>query len=122
MSIRLQGQVSVLDINGSVCSKTINGGVGDSNLIGKTTGCVRTISTAGIIMEIDNTWILNGDLYYKDLNHNLNTLYPSITIRENNQNVIITHEVESVNSNTLRLYVPSNPDCRFNGYITIVKV
>lgn len=123
MTIRLQGQVSSLDINGSIDNKTINGGVGDSNLIGRITGCVTTTTnTDGIVIEIDNNWVLNGDMYYKDINHNLNTLHPSITIREDNKNIIITHEVKSMSNNVLRLYVPSEPDCRFNGYISLVKV
>jgi hypothetical protein len=62
-------------------------------------------------------WISGSGIYYIDFNHDLNTLYTSVEIREGNS--IIRADLSTIDANRVRITVPSNPDLRFNGSITI---
>lgn len=65
-------------------------------------------------------WQLSGELYYCDVVHNLDASYPNIQVRENNE-VVHVHRIQTIDNNTVRLWVTVDPDLRFTGQITVLK-
>jgi len=86
---------------------------------------VRVLDTTGITgtvvsFSIDD-WEQTEGYYYININHNLNSLYTIVEILELNK-VVYVDKIETIDQNTIRIYVPSEPDLRFNGSALIVKV
>ena len=60
-------------------------------------------------------WVDQGDTYFIDVIHNLNTSCPSVHVFESGQEVW-THGIIIVDSNTVRIKVTNaGSDCRFSG-------
>jgi len=68
---------------------------------------------------IISDWILSGDNYIIDIQHNLDSYYSVVEIRENLR-IVFTDEVVNVDQNSLQIYVPADPDLRFDGSIKII--
>jgi len=64
-------------------------------------------------------WILEND-YYILLRHYLGSLNPLVLVRDS-EDEVKTHKVEIVDSNTVKIWVPSQPDLRFNGSVSVAK-
>lgn len=64
-------------------------------------------------------WQLDGD-WFLFINHKLNCSNPTTTIRDVND-VVMANEVEVIDNNNIKIWVPSTPDCRFAGIISILK-
>ena len=65
-------------------------------------------------------WNLSSDLYYVTIAHNLNSLAPAVKIFESS-NLVHVHRIEVVDANTVRLWIPSDPDLRFDAKASILK-
>jgi len=69
---------------------------------------------------LSSDWILESGNYYLDIQHNLESI-------DVFGNVWDAYEIVNVdrmtvrNTNTVRLYVSYNPDCRFDGKIIVTK-
>ena len=77
-------------------------------------GYVKGFNT--LINLID--WVLNGSNYELSITHNLNSSYLITEIKESN-NTIFVNELETIDTNNIKLKVPAIPDLRFAGSIAI---
>lgn len=66
-------------------------------------------------------WSLDSTYYILDVVHSLNSNNPSVTVRKSN-GIIQVDSTENVDENTIRLKVPSTPDLRFDGTVSVVRV
>jgi hypothetical protein len=64
-------------------------------------------------------WVLSGD-YYISVPHLLNTLVPNVTVRDSTDSVMV-NQVEVVDANNVRIWVPSTPNLRFIGSVAVIK-
>lgn len=90
---------------------------------------IKTLPDGTLIVSLANSsfsdvfivgdWVLDGD-YYILMNHLLGTLNPGVVIRDSNNQVVV-NEVEIIDSNNLKIWVPSVPDLRFDGTISLIK-
>lgn len=64
-------------------------------------------------------WLLNLD-YYINIPHSLNTYNPVVSVRDSTDSVSV-HREEIVDNNNIRIWVPSSPDLRFAGKISVTK-
>lgn len=64
-------------------------------------------------------WILAGD-YYLPVPHPLGSLNPVVVIRDSNDSILV-NQVEVESDALIKIWVPSNPDLRFDGIISLVK-
>jgi hypothetical protein len=79
-------------------------------------GTVRSFSEEFVIAD----WVVSGDYYTLDFEHSLNTTTPVIQVSEDDS--IKTSVIsEVIDADTVRLFVPLNPDLRFDGFISILK-
>lgn len=67
-------------------------------------------------------WVLGAGIYQLDLQHNLETLNVNADFFENNVSEVIVDRFEILNTNTIRLRAPADPDCRFAGKAVVVAV
>jgi len=67
-----------------------------------------------------NEWVLSGEHYYLDLIHNVESLTPIVQLQEGNTPVQVD-SIESISSNTTRLWIPATPDVRFSGTASIER-
>jgi len=77
--------------------------------------------SAGVSFNQDfviGDWILSAGRYYITFNHDFNSNNTIAEIKEG-KNVVYLDNVENFTVNSIRIYVPYNPDCRFSGSITI---
>lgn len=61
-----------------------------------------------------NDWILNAGQYELDISHSFNIKYPRVEIKDDADNDIEIPYIPITN-NLIRLYLPLEPECRFNG-------
>jgi hypothetical protein len=66
-------------------------------------------------------WSVSGAYYILDIVHSLNSTDPVVQIRKDGR-IIQVDSVENVDADTTRLKVPVDPDLRFDGVVSIVKV
>ncbi|MHA1591590.1 MAG: hypothetical protein ACTSUP_03875, partial [Candidatus Heimdallarchaeaceae archaeon] len=59
--------------------------------------------------------------YVVDIQHNLESENITYTIWENETDQVEVDRVSIINTNTIRLYVSMDPDCRFEGNIVLFK-
>ena len=69
---------------------------------------------------VTTDWTLDGNLYYLEVLHSLEETAPAVEIYEGTDQVHV-QRIERIDSNTIKLYIPSTPDLRFEGQITILK-
>jgi len=81
---------------------------------------VGGIETA-LVSIVLTDWILLGGYYYVDIIHALGSLYPIIEVREGTD-IVYTDRVETIDNNTLRLWVPADPDLRFVGDVSVTRI
>jgi len=65
-------------------------------------------------------WVLESGSYYVDLQHNLES-EDVFTNVSDLQEMVDVDRITVRNTNTVRLYVTYNPDCRFDGKAIITK-
>jgi hypothetical protein len=64
-------------------------------------------------------WVLSAGLYQLDLQHNLESEDVSVEVYEGDTEISV-HRIQIINTNTIRIYVTFNPDCRFDGKAIIL--
>ena len=84
------------------------------------------VDQIGITMYFDiPDWVLAGEFYYVDLEHTLEgerlqmEIFRDATPKDRK---VWVHREEIRDPDTIRLYVTSDPDARFKGKATIIKV
>jgi len=80
-------------------------------------GLVKSFSLSFEVAD----WQVSGDNYYIDVVHNLDSVNPTVEVRENDK-IVFVYDISNVDENTTRIIVPSQPDLRFIGDVSIVKV
>ena len=70
-------------------------------------------------LDSDWTWDITSGLYLLELNHNLNSEYPDIRIWDDNKQIHV-HEIEIINSNVIRTYVPDGD--QFSGKLIVTRL
>lgn len=80
-------------------------------------GVVQSFSENFLVAD----WVLDGDIYRLDIVHSLNCTNPVVEIREDGA-IIQVNSIENVDTDTIRIRVPSTPDLRFDGTISVVKI
>lgn len=70
------------------------------------------------IFEVSD-WVLNAGRYELDVTHSLNSTGLNVEIWENEIEKVESGRIEILSQDTLRLFVPFDPDCRFRGEIII---
>lgn len=70
---------------------------------------------------IISDWVLSAGEYILDISHNLDSVKVNVAIWENNIDAVEVDRKQILTSNTIRLHVAYNPDCRFSGRIIIFK-
>jgi hypothetical protein len=66
-------------------------------------------------------WVLSGSYYYANVVHNLGCDYPILDIWEGTD-VVYADRTETINTNTVRIWVPQDPDLRFVGNIAVTRI
>ena len=86
-------------------------------------GAVEEIGiTLPIVMSM---WVRVGDLYYADLQHFLDTENYQIELFRNSTPKPIkvwVHKEQTLDSNTIRVFVTAGSDGRFEGKATIIEI
>jgi hypothetical protein len=86
-------------------------------------GPTMTTTSGGagkVVSFLVGDWVSSSDFYYLNVTHNLGTTNPGVDVTEAGD-MIFLHRVERVDSNTVRLWVPNNPDLRFAGSVSVFK-
>lgn len=66
-------------------------------------------------------WVNDSSIYYTLIFvHNLNTLYPIVELYSGGFR-LRTDQVETIDANSIKVYVTYNPDGRFIGSVTVLK-
>lgn len=92
-----------------------------TDISGEETLVIR--ANASINSQFDITsWVLdeNGVDYKFVVDHQLNTLYPTVEVRQND--VIVFCRVVVIDSNKIKLQVSMDPDLRFIGKVNVIKI
>jgi len=61
-----------------------------------------------------NDWVLNAGQYELDITHSFNIKYPRVDIKDDADDELFINYIPITN-NLIRLYLPLEPECRFNG-------
>lgn len=85
-----------------------------------------TVSAAGAYSATFNAttdWTLDGDTYYRTINHALNSSQVIVQVWETSGNTLVGMEkVEIVDANNVKIRVTSDPDNRFAGRVVVMGV
>jgi hypothetical protein len=65
-------------------------------------------------------WSLGVLGYQLDITHSLNTKNLVVEIRQGDNGLIELDRLDFLTQDTIRLYVSEDPDCRFEGTITLI--
>lgn len=77
---------------------------------------------AGFIKDFTvSDWVLSGNYWNLQINHNLNAVNCLVNIYEGNL-VVWTDNIQYVDSNNHLLSVPATPDLRFDGQVLLEKI
>jgi hypothetical protein len=89
----------------------------------KTYSVFDTVTTnQGVTIPIImSNWILSGELWYQLLHHNLHASKVESEFYEG-VNRIEVHKEEIFDTNTYKIYVPADPDLRFEGTAGFIKI
>lgn len=108
----------------------IDSDVSEMNFVGDTISATSTGAGTVQIEEkhsytksfliADWTLDMSSPLYYFNVVHNLGTLLPDVNVY-NPANLVYMHEVEVIDANTIKLWIVSNPDTRFDGSVKVIK-
>jgi len=66
-------------------------------------------------------WVLMAGYYTLDVSHNLDSEQLVVEIWENSTERVEVNRVQVINQNTVRLHVSYDPDCRFDGLVSIIS-
>ena len=90
---------------------------------------LKTLSDGTLVVSVQSPgytkvftaadWVVDVDWYIL-INHSLGTLNPCVVIRDSHDAVVV-NAVEIVDSDNLKIWVPSIPDLRFDGTISLIK-
>lgn len=64
-------------------------------------------------------WVLDSDWFIL-VNHALDSLNPSAIIRDSDNQAMV-NRIEIVDNNNIKIWVPSVPDLRFDGIISLLR-
>lgn len=65
-------------------------------------------------------WSLAAGLYQLDIQHNLESENVVIELWEQGATQVLPGRLDILNTNTIRIFAPFNPDCRYDGSITVI--
>ena len=76
------------------------------------------VSMNAIVFDFEVAdWIINAGWNEVELQHNLETLHPTVEVKDGVDRVFVRYETTT--TNTVTLFVPVEPDLRFVGSVKI---
>lgn len=66
-------------------------------------------------------WILSAGNYIINIQHNLDSERVNVALWENGVDLVGVDRVNITGSNTLRITISADPDCRFSGVVIIFR-
>jgi hypothetical protein len=78
-----------------------------------------TAENVVISFELED-WEADGENYSISIEHDLGCSFPVVELREDDL-IVNIHRVETIDQDIIKLVIPSDPDLRFDGTVSIIK-